>query len=166
MNIKGSVSRDFRPSVFFHDSYPSGPLINRVKYFRIRFQFRPDIQIFKKLSGVHHTAESSSTVCIPPQSQAPRCASYRRVKLCGMHPTTESSSTVCIIPRSQAPRCASLNRVKLRGVHHTAESSSAVCIPPQSQAPRCASYRGVKLLGVHHTAESNCTQRSQIFESL
>ena len=38
--------------------------------------------------SVHHTVESSdqnfsksSTVCIPPRSQAPRCASHRRVKL-------------------------------------------------------------------------------------
>ena len=41
--FKGSVSRDFRPP-FFHDSYPSGPLINRLKYFRILFfRFLRDI---------------------------------------------------------------------------------------------------------------------------
>ena len=27
--FKGSVSRDYRPAVFYHDSNPSGPLINR-----------------------------------------------------------------------------------------------------------------------------------------
>ena len=42
--LKGSVSRDFRPPVFFHDSNPSGPLINRLKYFRIRFRFRRNIR--------------------------------------------------------------------------------------------------------------------------
>ena len=31
--LKRSVSRDFRLIYFFHDSNPSGPLINRVKYF-------------------------------------------------------------------------------------------------------------------------------------
>ena len=33
------MSWDFRPPVFFHDPNPSWPLINRLKYFRIRFQF-------------------------------------------------------------------------------------------------------------------------------
>ena len=77
---------------------PSGPMINRLKYFRIRFRFRWDIQTFNKLRGAHHTSESSSAVCIIPQSQAPQC-----------------------IPlRSQAPQCASHRGVKL----HTMESKS------------------------------------------
>ena len=33
----------------------------------------------------------SSAVCIPPRSQTPRYATYRRVKLRGVHPTAESS---------------------------------------------------------------------------
>ena len=41
--LKGSVSHDFRPP-FFHDSNPSRPLMNRLKYSRIRFRFRRDIQ--------------------------------------------------------------------------------------------------------------------------
>ena len=41
--IKESVSRDFWPQFFYHDSNPSGPLINRVKYFRILLRFRRDI---------------------------------------------------------------------------------------------------------------------------
>ena len=32
---------------FFHDMNPSGPLINRLKYFRIWFQFHRNIQIFE-----------------------------------------------------------------------------------------------------------------------
>ena len=40
--LKGSVSRDFLPP-FFHDSNPSRPLINRLKYFRILFRFRRNI---------------------------------------------------------------------------------------------------------------------------
>ena len=50
-SVKGSVSRDFRP-LFFYDSNPSGPLINRPKYFRIRFSVsispRYSITKFKK----------------------------------------------------------------------------------------------------------------------
>ena len=46
---------------FFHDANPSGPLINKLKYFQIWYQFRRDIPIFKKLRGVHTTAESIST---------------------------------------------------------------------------------------------------------
>ena len=34
----------FRP-LFFHDWNPSGPLINRLKYFQIRFKFRRNIWI-------------------------------------------------------------------------------------------------------------------------
>ena len=40
---------------FFHDSTPFGPLINRQKYFRIRF--RRDIGSQSDLPGVQHTAE-------------------------------------------------------------------------------------------------------------
>ena len=36
------VSRDFRPPVFY-DSNPSGPLINKLKYFWIQFRFCRDI---------------------------------------------------------------------------------------------------------------------------
>ena len=75
---------------FFHDSIPSRPLINRLKYFKIRFRFRQDIRILKKLSGVHPTAESDSAVCIIPRSQTPQCASYRGVRLCSVHHTAES----------------------------------------------------------------------------
>ena len=81
--LKRSVSRDFRPPFFSHDSNPSRPLINRLKYFRIRFRFRRDLRIFKKLR----------------LSQTPQCASYcgvklqgashRGVRLHGVHHTTE-----------------------------------------------------------------------------
>ena len=47
---------------FFHDSNPVGPLINRVKYFKIRFRFWRDIrsQNLKKID---------SLVCMAPRSQ-------------------------------------------------------------------------------------------------
>ena len=139
---------------FFHDSNPSRPLINRLKYFLILFRFWRDIQIFKKLRGVHHTAESSCALCMPPWSQAPRCASHHRVKwskffkkLRSVHPTAEST-----------PRCASHHWVRLRGVLLTAESDSAVCITQLSQAPGYASYRRVWLRSVHPTNESVLTK--------
>ena len=121
---------------------------------------------------MHHTTESSSTVCITPWSQAPRCASYLGVKGINLLKT---------------PQCASYRRVKLRSVHHTMESSFVVCITPPSQviksnlavrisprsqaprvpcsqviqisqkAPWCASHREVKLCGVLPTAESSST---------
>ena len=105
----------------FHDSNPSGPLINRLKYFHIIFLLRTNIQIFMKLHGVHPTAESIPTVCIIPQSRVfqilkkknPPCAPHRRVNLRGVHPTAETISAVCIIPGRQSLRCASYRRVKL-----------------------------------------------------
>ena len=63
LKFKGSVSRDFRPS-FFHDSNLSGSLMNRLKFFRIRFQFCRDIRSQRDLRGVQHTAEIISEVCI------------------------------------------------------------------------------------------------------
>ena len=69
----------FSTSSFFHDSNPSGSLINRLKYFLIRFRFRRDIRIFKKLHGVHPTTESDSALCIIPRSRAPWCASHSGV---------------------------------------------------------------------------------------
>ena len=54
------VCHDIFDIYFFHDSNPSGPLINSLKYLLFQFRFRRDIQIFKKLSGLHHTAESDS----------------------------------------------------------------------------------------------------------
>jgi hypothetical protein len=38
--IKETVSRDFRPLVFFHKSTSPRPLINTLKYFRILFRIR------------------------------------------------------------------------------------------------------------------------------
>ena len=119
--LKGSVSQDFQPP-FFYNSNPSRPLINRLKYFRIQFQFPRDIRIFKKLWGVHPSAESSSDVCILPCSQGLRCASHRRLKLCSVLPTGESSCTVGFPPRSQALRCASHRRVKLYTVESKLKS--------------------------------------------
>ena len=154
------MSRDFRPT-FFHDSNPSRPLINRLKCFWIRLQFRWDIRIFKKLHG---------------------CASHCGVRLCGVHHTAEASNKYKKFLSQSVMKCSRnlfyfrsfsktwsrkvlqiwkhektdiFKQVWLLSVHPTAESSSAVCFPPWSQAPLCLSHC------VHHTAELNCTQRSQ-----
>jgi hypothetical protein len=42
--IKGTVSRDFRPSVFFRQLITPRPLINTLKYFRILFRIRRAIR--------------------------------------------------------------------------------------------------------------------------
>ena len=42
LKLKG-MCHDIFDLHFFHDSNPSGPLINRIKYFPIRFRFRRDI---------------------------------------------------------------------------------------------------------------------------
>ena len=44
-DLKGAVSRDFQPLFFFHESNPSGPLINRLKWFFLKIRFREDIRI-------------------------------------------------------------------------------------------------------------------------
>ena len=42
--IKGAVSRDFLTLFFFHESNPSEPLINRLKWFFLKIRFREDIR--------------------------------------------------------------------------------------------------------------------------
>ena len=114
---------------------------------------------------MHPTAESDSEVCITPQSQTPRCASYRGDKLHSVHPNAESSSAACITSWSRDKNFF----LKLRSVHPTAMSDYAVCITSLSQTLRRASHHGVRLPGVHHTVKSNCTPQSQnrnICESL
>ena len=105
-------SWDFRPP-FFHDSNQSRPLINRLKYFRIRLQVCRDNQILKSY-GVCISLRSLTPcmVCIISQSQALQWAphlgsKWTKVlkKLCSVHLKAESSSVVCIPPRSLTPRC-------------------------------------------------------------
>ena len=52
--VKGVCHEIFYLTIF-HDSNPSGPLINRLKYFRNMLRFRRDIRFFKKLRGLYHT---------------------------------------------------------------------------------------------------------------
>ena len=107
--VKGSGSRDFRP-LFFHDSNPSEPLINSLKYFR--FCFRRDIRSQSDLRRVHYTAEIKKNCNI-------------------LYFKTIHSWYMC--SPYKPPRCASHRWDDHRGVHHTAEMISAVCITPQRQ---------------------------------
>ena len=59
--------------LFYHDWNPSGPLIERLMYFRIRLQFRQDIRSQSPrravwLCCVMHTTELDSVVWCTPQS--------------------------------------------------------------------------------------------------
>ena len=60
------------------------------KFFRLRFRCRRDILKFKKLLGVHDTAESYLAMCMTPQSQPLWCAWHRGVK---MHTAETGSKT-------------------------------------------------------------------------
>jgi hypothetical protein len=44
--VKGIVSRDFRPSIFFSSKNPLGPQIHGVKLFYILLQIRVDSRLF------------------------------------------------------------------------------------------------------------------------
>ena len=167
--MKRSVSRDFRPS-FFYDSNPSRSLINRLKYFRIRFWFPQDIwsQISKNLN--------------------PQCASHRRIKILDLANQKKFLHIFSFIldvftPKMISPDCffksnERLTKISililqcavwLRGVHpigglwlhsgkHTAELfenfwslDSTVC----SLTPRYASHWGAWHSGEMHTTESD-----------
>ena len=51
------------------------------------------VSVWSEMLRLLFLCESSSSVCITPRSQAPRCASYRGVKFSDMHHTTESNCT-------------------------------------------------------------------------
>ena len=128
----------------FHDSNSSGPLINRLKYFLTRFQFRWDIRSQSYLHGVQYTPETISAVF-----------AHRGVKGSKF--------------RKKSQRRASLRGDDLCGVQHTVESRapssekiSTVCHTLWRSSLRCATYREDHPCGVQHTAETNCTPWSQI----
>ena len=74
----GSVSQDFRPR-FFPESILSGPLTNRLIYFRICLQFRRDSW---SNSTVWMTMRKlDSAVCIPLQSRTQQCSWTRGDKI-------------------------------------------------------------------------------------
>jgi hypothetical protein len=67
--IKGTVSRDFRPLVFFHQTIPSGPLIHGLKHFRIWLRIHKVIwSHIRKCSpsGVIDLAQATWAVSMTP----------------------------------------------------------------------------------------------------
>jgi hypothetical protein len=55
--VKGTVSRDFRPTVFFHQRIPHRALIKRLKPFRIWLRIRQDVWQTLNFIGAIGTAE-------------------------------------------------------------------------------------------------------------
>jgi hypothetical protein len=55
IHLKGTVSQDFRPLIFFHQTIPAGPLIHGLKPFRIRLRIREVFRQSRCLTGVIST---------------------------------------------------------------------------------------------------------------
>jgi hypothetical protein len=62
--VKGTLLRDFRPSFFFHQTIPPGPLIYGLKPFRIWLRICRDNQYYSSFSGVIDTAETLDLILI------------------------------------------------------------------------------------------------------
>ena len=108
-SLKGVCHEIFDP-YFFHDSNPSGPLINSLKYFRIRFR--------NDLRCVQHTAKIISVLCITPwrwflYTETQRCATHHREDFRGVQHTAEIISAVCNRLRRRSPWGATHRRDKL-----------------------------------------------------
>jgi hypothetical protein len=58
IGIKGTVARDFRLSIFFHQTIPPRALIPALKPFRIWLRIRRENRLYSNFSGVNDTAES------------------------------------------------------------------------------------------------------------
>ena len=121
--LKGSVSQDFRP-LFFHDSYPSGPLITGWNIFEFGYDFA---EIFEFL-------------------KTPRCEWHRGVRLRSGKDTAESESMMTFSPSCQEDNISQ----KLLGVIHTQGSDFKLT----KKTLLCHSRRGVRLRGVIDTVES------------
>ena len=60
MELKGAVSRDVLPFFLFHEKKPSGPLINRLKWFCLKIRFH---EIFAKNSTLHRLSLRGDGLC-------------------------------------------------------------------------------------------------------
>ena len=83
---------------FFHDANPSGPLLNRLKYFRIRLRFLSKyfIRMFE---------HSDSAVWMPPRSQNCTMTSSFFILYCkSIHPWQMCS--VCSLIKRFLPDCS------------------------------------------------------------
>ena len=129
---------------FFPNSNPHGPLINRLKYFRIRFWFGRDIWSQSYLCSVQQTTKTISTLCNTPQRRSPKCVAHCRVRaqsfeknLIGVHPTAEMISAMCNILWRWSLWCATHR--EMISVH-TTEKILAVCSILGSQPGQCMQH--------------------------
>ena len=153
----------FSTSFFWHDLNPSGPLIDRLKYFQILFWFHWNIRsqslknstswcawhqgvkilsFFKSfLSWYMYIFIRNGFILIVPL-KATRDSQRFWFWLRGVH----FYSAVWCPPQSLTPRYDAHRGAWLHRGMHTAELDSAVWCTPQSLIPRCASHCGVRLL--------------------
>ena len=139
----------FLTSIFFHDSNPPELVINRLKYFRIKFRFPQEIR-----------SQNS-------KNSTPWCAWHRGVKILGLANqnfflhnfsfmidvfTPKRISPDCPFKRNQrltkisilTPQCA----VWLHGGMHTAELELAVGCTPRSLTPWWDAHPWVRLVRI------------------
>jgi hypothetical protein len=100
-SLKGTVSRDFRPSVFIHQTIPPGPLIHGLTPFWILLRIRRDMINFRtqkscmrchwyrmhRTWGVIDTACTVHAVSLIPHAPYMRCHWYRIHRACGVNDT-------------------------------------------------------------------------------
>ena len=144
--VKGSVSRDFRPIFFFHESNPAGPLINRLKCFQLFFRFSRDIRSQSCLRGVQHTTKSPIFFC--KSTFYTSNLSFHGTCRCVHHP----KRFLLIVPLK-----ATRDKQRFQFWLTTPENIW------EKLTPRCDAHRGDWLSGVMHTMEIDlamwCTLR-------
>ena len=170
VNLQGSsLTREcgtrFSTSSLFHDSNPSGPLINMLKYFRIEFRLRRDIRSqSSKIStpwcssncGVKILVLANKIFFLQTYSYMIELFTPKRISPECPFKGTQRLVKILIL----TPRCA----FWLYGVMHTAKLDFVVWSTPWSLTQRCDAHHGVWLRGGKHTGESDsavgCTQWS------
>ena len=145
----------FSTSFFWHDLNPSGPLIDRLKYFQILFWFHWNIrsQSLKnstswcawhqgvKILSFFKSFLSWYMYIFTPKRIYPDCPFKNNQRL----------SKILIL----TPRCDAHHRAWLHGTMHTAELDSTVGCTPRSLTLRYDAHPKVWFHGVHHTVESD-----------
>jgi hypothetical protein len=120
--FKGTVSRDFRPLVFFTNQPHLG-----LKPFRIWLCIRRENRHYSSFSGVNYTAETVSTVSITPLKPFLRCQWHRWNCFSGVIDTAETLDLILI-------------------------AVSAVSLTSLKPFQRCHWYRGNRFSGINDTA--------------
>ena len=141
----------FSTSFFWHDLNPSGPLIDRLKYFQILFWF-------------HWNIRSQSL-----KNSTSWCAWHQGVKILSFFKSFLSWYMYIFTPKRIYPDCPFKNNQRLskililtprcafllRGVMPTTELDSTVRCTPRSLTPPWDAHRGAWLCGMMHTAKSD-----------